>query len=130
MTTTPTITPGLKFFNEHMQYVMANDIAGMVANTYTEDAKFYSTFPFLDTPPPNVFQGREEIIKAQKTIFERQGKIQADPPYNFIENEEFISFQIKITSPNTGKWIVTDVWAMRDGKIAHQFVLGDKIGDN
>ena len=49
-----TITPGRQFFNEHMEYIAAKDMAGMVTNTYTEDAILYNPFPFLDTPPPNV----------------------------------------------------------------------------
>ncbi len=127
--TTTRVTPGRKFFDEHMQYVAANDIAGMVNNTYTEDAVFYNTFPIINSPTPNIIRGREEIINAQKAIFEQQGNIKAGEPYNFIEDGDVISFQIEVTSPNTGKWKIADVWLMRDGKIARQFVLADRIVD-
>jgi hypothetical protein len=41
---------GKAFFDRHMQYIMANDVEGMVKDTYTEDAILFNAFPFLETP--------------------------------------------------------------------------------
>lgn len=114
-------TPGRQFFDEHMQYIIRKDMAGMVKNTYTEDAILYNAFPFLDTLPPNVIQGQEELIKVFEAYLNYQGDIQVDSLYNFLETEDVISFQATITSPKTGKWAVGDAWLMQDGKIARHF---------
>ncbi|HEY9873905.1 MAG TPA: hypothetical protein V6D12_10740 [Candidatus Obscuribacterales bacterium] len=122
-------TPGRKFFDEHMQYIVAKDMAGMINNTYTEDAILYNAFPFLDTPPPNVIQGREELIKVFNAYLDYQGEIQVDSLYNFLETEDVISFQATITSPKTGKWAVGDAWLLQNGKIARHFGFAHRLGD-
>jgi hypothetical protein len=124
-----TTTLGRNFFDEHMQYIVAKDVAGMIDNTYTEDAILYNAFPFLDTPPPNVIQGPEELKKVFKAYLDWQGEIQVDSLYNFLDTEDVISFQAVITSPNTGKWAVGDVWYMQDSKIARHFGFAHKLGD-
>ncbi|KST65710.1 hypothetical protein [Mastigocoleus testarum] len=113
-----TNTAGRKFFDEHIQYLLVKDVAGMVKNTYTQDAILYNAFPFLDTPPPNVIKGQEELIKVFNAYLDYQGDIQVDSLYNFLETEDVISFQATITSPKTGKWAVGDVWLMQGGKIS------------
>lgn len=122
-------TPGRKFFDEHMQYIVAKDMAGMINNTYTEDAILYNAFPFLDTPPPNVITGSEELIKVFNAYLDYQGEIQVDSLYNFLETEDVISFQATITSPKTGKWAVGDTWLLKDGKIARHFGFAHRLGD-
>ncbi len=129
MTSTPTITARSKLFEQHMQYVAAKDIVSMVNNTYTENAIFYHTLPVFDTPTPTLIQGREQIIKALQFISDKQGDIQVGEPYNFIETENFLAFQIEVKSPNTGKWSFSDLWLIQDGKIAGYFVFVCKLGD-
>lgn len=118
---TITKTAGQKFFDEHINYLMTGDVEGMINNTYTEDAILYNAFPFLDSPPANVIQGRPELIKVFKAYLDYQGEIQVDSLYNFLETEDVISFQATITSPKTGKWVVADIWLMEGGKIARHF---------
>lgn len=120
-------TPGKQFFDEHMKYFASGDMAGMIKDTYTEDAILYNAFPFLDTPPPNVIQGQEELIKVFEAYLEYQGEIQVDSLYNFLETEDVISFQATITSPKTGKWAVGDAWLLRDGKIARHFGFAHQL---
>lgn len=124
-----TTTPGRKFFEEHIQYLLAKDIPGMIKNTYTEDAILYNAFPFLDTPPPNVIKGQEELIKVFNAYLDYQGDIQVDSLYNFLETEDVISFQATITSPKTGKWAVGDVWLMENSKIARHIGFAHSLGD-
>ena len=125
-----TIKPGRQFFDEHMKYIAAKDMSGMVTNTYTKDAIFYNPFPFLDTPPPNVIKGSEELIKVYDAFLEYQGNVQLDSLYNFLEIEDVISFQAVITSPKTGRWSVGDVWIMQNGKIARHFGIAHKLEDS
>jgi len=121
---TATITPGRQFFNEHMEYVFRKDFAGMVADTYTDDCVLIHNFPFFDSPPPYTVRGKQAIIDAETTIFEHQGDIEAGEPFNFVEGDDFIAFQIIVTSPHTGRWLINDYWDLRDGKIARYFAYG------
>ncbi|MDJ0730918.1 MAG: nuclear transport factor 2 family protein [Crocosphaera sp.] len=120
---------GQKFFEEHINYLTTGDVEGMVNNTYTEDAILYNAFPCLDTPPPNVIKGREELIKLFKTYLAYQGEIQVDSLDNFLVTEDVISFQGTITSPKTGKWVVADIWLMDAGQIARHFGVAHRLGD-
>jgi predicted SnoaL-like aldol condensation-catalyzing enzyme len=122
-------TPGRQFFDEHMEYIAKQDMAGMIKDTYTEDAILYNAFPFLDTPPPNVVQGQESLIKVFKQYLDYQGEIKVDNLYNFLETDDVISFQAVITSPKTGQWVVGDTWLLRDGKIARHFGFAHQLGN-
>jgi hypothetical protein len=126
---TITTTPGRQFFDEHMKYIVAKDMAGMIQDTYTEDAILYNAFPFLDTPPPNVITGTKELIKVFESYLEYQGEIEVNSLYNFLETEDVISFQATITSPKTGKWAVGDTWILRNRKIARHFGFAHRLGD-
>lgn len=114
-------TSGRQFFEEHMQYIKNKDMAGMVKNTYAEDAIVYNAFPFLESEPPNVIQGQEKIIQFFDAYLDYQGNLQVDSLYNFLATEDVISFQGTITSPKTGRWAVGDTWLMRNSKIARHF---------
>ena len=122
-----TTTPGRKFFEEHINYLMTNNVEEMVNKTYKEDAILYNAFPCLDAPPPNVLKGREELIRLFKIYLDYQGEIQVDSLYNFLETEDVISFQGAITSPKTGKWAVGDIWLMESGQIARHFGFAHKL---
>ena len=114
------------FFDEHMRYVLSGDLDAMVRNTYHEDAVLYHNFPFFDGEPPYVAEGHDAIIATETTIFapENQGKIEAGEPFNFVGRDDFIGFQIFVTSPKTGRWLITDNWMIRDGKIAVYYAMG------
>jgi hypothetical protein len=124
------IMPRHEFFEEHMQYITARDMVGMVTNTYTEDAIWYNPFPCFDIPPPNVIQGREELIKCFNTFLEYQGDIQLNSFYNFFETEDVISFQATIKSSKTGEWAVGDIWLMSNHKIARHFAFAHRLVNN
>lgn len=124
---TTSTTPGRQFFDQHMEYIGAKDMAGMIRDQYTEDATLYNAFPFLDTPPPNVITGRENLIEVFEKYLEYQGGIEDVYLYNFLETEDVISFQATFTSPKTGKWAVGDTWLMRDGKIARHFGFAHQL---
>lgn len=120
------------FYEEHMQYVGAQDIATMVNSTYDEGAVLYHNFPYFEGPAPYLHEGKAEIIRAHLTIFspENHGAIKAGAPFNYIEEEgeSTIFFQIPIETPNRGNWVNTDFWILRDGKLYRQYVFGTRVG--
>ena len=120
---------GKQFFDRHMAYIGAKDIAGMVKDNYTEDAILYNAFPFLDTPPPNIITGQDALIKAFEQYMEYQGEIQVTSLWNFLDTPEVISFQATFTSPKTGNWAVGDIWLMRGEKIYRHFGVAHRLGD-
>lgn len=120
---------GKKFFDRHMEYIVAKDMAGMIKDTYTEDAALYNAFPFLDTPPPNVITGHDTLIKVFEQYLEYQGEIQVTSLYNFLDTPEVISFQATFISPKTGNWAVGDTWLMRGEKIFRHFGFAHRLGD-
>lgn len=119
------------FFDEHMRYVLAGDIATMVDETYTDDAVLYHNFEYFPGPPPYTHHGKQAIIDAQRTIFSpaNHGAIGAGEVFNLIGGPDFLFFQIPIQTAHRGRWQNTDLWVIRDGKLAYQFVFGYRIGD-
>ncbi|OGA47529.1 MAG: hypothetical protein A3F74_00145 [Betaproteobacteria bacterium RIFCSPLOWO2_12_FULL_62_58] len=106
---------------------MAGDIAGMVNNTFHDDATYYHNFHFFDSPPPYVLSGKENIIKAMSVIFERQGKMRVGEVLDWSESDNHIALQILVTSPNTGSWLITDFFGLRDGKVFEYFGYGRQL---
>ena len=118
---------GKAFFDKHMEYIGANDMAGMVRDTYTPDATLYNAFPFLELPPPNVITGTDALIDAFTKYLDYQGEIGVERLYNFLDSEEVISFQAVITSSKTGKWAVADTWLMKGEMIYKHFGVAHKL---
>lgn len=121
------MTKGRQIFEEHMEYVKNKDFEGMVNDTFTDDAVLYHNFPFFDSPPPYVVKSKKAIIEAEIAIFERQGDLEVGEPQNFSESDDHLCYQIEINSPNTGRWMVTDFWYLKDGKIFQYFAYGYKL---
>lgn len=116
----------MQFFKEHMDYVNNGKLEEMVRETYWPDATLYHNFPFFPGNPPYVARGHDAIIQTEKTIFapNNQGKITAGEPFNFVADGNFIGFQIFVTSPNTGRWLINDAWVLRDNKIQTYYAMG------
>jgi hypothetical protein len=120
-------TPGRQFFDEHMAYIYAGDIDGMIDHQYREDAVLISPFDVLETPPPHIVRGREALKAFFHTYIGWQGAINVESLYDFAETEDAISFQAIFTS-HTGRWVVGDAWSMKDKMIAYHFSFAHKIG--
>lgn len=124
------ITPGRKFFDEHMKYIYAGKIDEMIDDQYTEDAVLISPFDVLKTPPPHVVKGNKALKEFFHTYIGYQGSIDVEKLYNFAETDDSIFFQAIFTS-KTGKWVVGDAWHMRGGltgKIDVHYSFAHKIG--
>jgi hypothetical protein len=121
-------TPGRKFFDEHMKYIYANDIDGMIDDQYTQDAVLFSPFDVVPgTKPPHVIKGNTALKEFFHTYIAWQGSINVEELSNFSETENSIFFQAIFTS-KTGRWAVGDAWHMTDGKIDTHYSFAQKIG--
>jgi hypothetical protein len=118
---------GKIFFDRHMEYIMANDVEGMVKDTYTEDAILFNAFPFLETPPPNIIQGHTALIDAFNKYLAYQGSINVISLYNFLDSDDAISFQATFSTANTGTWVAGDCWLMREEKIYHHIGFAHQL---
>ena len=124
---TASVTAGRRFFDEHMVYITAKDVDGMIDNQYTEDAVLVSPFDILDTPPPHIVRGSKALKDFFNKYLEWQGAIEVESLYDFAELDDSICFQAIFTS-KTGKWVVGDAWHMRDGKIDRHYSFAHNIG--
>jgi hypothetical protein len=122
-------TPGRQFFDEHMKYIYANDIDGMIDNQYTEDAVLFSPFDVLpNKPPPHIIRGRQALKEFFHTYVAWQGSINVVELNPFMETENSIFFQAVFTS-RTGRWVVGDAWHMTDGKIDTHYSFAYRAGE-
>jgi predicted SnoaL-like aldol condensation-catalyzing enzyme len=120
------ITPGRKFFDEHMVYIGNNDVDGMIDDQYTDDAVLISPFDILDTPPPHTVRGNKALKEFFHKYLDWQGGIEVESLYNFAELNDSIVFHAIFTS-KTGRWVVSDAWHMRDGKIDRHYSYAHKL---
>ena len=119
-------TPGRKFFDEHMAYISAKDVGGMVDAQYTQNAVLISPFNILDTPPPHIVRGNQALKEFLGKYLDWQGEIKVESLYNFAELDDSITFHAILTS-NTGRWVVSDAWYMRDGQIDRHYSFAYKL---
>ena len=115
-----------EFFEEHMGYILRGERNKMIEETFWPDAVLYHNFPFFPGDPPYTARGHKEIIETEDIIFapENQGAVTVGEPFNLITEGNFIGHQIFVTSPNTGKWVITDVFVLRDGKVQTYYAMG------
>jgi hypothetical protein len=121
-------TPGRKFFDEHMQFIYANDIDGMIDAQYTQDAVLISPFDVVKgKEPPHIVKGNKALKEFFHTYIAWQGEIKVESLYDFAETDDSICFHAIFTS-HTGRWVVGDDWHMRDGKIDRHYSFAYKLG--
>ena len=127
------MTLARQFFEDHMRYIAAQDIATMVDKTYSDEAVLYHNFPYFPGNAPYIHRGKKDIIEAHKTIFapDNHGAITAvGDVFNFIEGIQdttSLFFQILIKSPTKGLFLNSDFWILENNKMKHQFVVGYKL---
>jgi hypothetical protein len=122
----PVVTSSLRdIFDRHMRYLAEQDIEGLVNATYTPDAVLVHNFPYFPGDGPWRHRGRQAIIDAQRTIFapRNHGPVLAGPAFEYFEHGNTIAFQLHVLSPTRGRWMNTDLWTIRDGLLAEQYVL-------
>ena len=105
-------SPGRKFYEEHLGYLTAKDVEGLVANHYNDDAVFIS----FDV----TVKGREALRDYFRTYLERLGTLTVMSTDKFAETEDSILLEATVTS-NLGTVRVYDAFVLRDGKISYHF---------
>ena len=122
-------SPGQTYFNQHVGFLMGNDLDSLVTQQYTEDAVLISPFDVLgEKKPPHILHGRDEIKNFLRRWLDFHGKSQFTSLTNFAETDNSIFFQAIFTS-NTGRWVVGDAWHMTDGMIDTHYSFAYRIGD-
>lgn len=109
MTTT---TPGHKFYEEQIDYLVAKDIGGLIDNHYNEDAVLIS----FDL----VVKGREALKAHFQDYLATLGHLEVKSTDKFRETEDTIFIEASVIS-NLGPAVVFDAWTLKDGKIAYHF---------
>ena len=125
------MTKDRQFYDEHMRYLAAGDIVGLINNTYHEDAILFHNLPYFEGPSPHRHQGREEIINAHLVFMrpDNLGAAQVGEMSNWIEDGDHICFQIPLTIPGDGTWVNTTMWVLLGGMLAREYVLRTRVAD-
>lgn len=125
---TPTVSTGAarRLFEEHLAYIMANDVDGMIDKQYTDDAVLISPFDILDSPPPHAVLGKPALKRFFRTYLDWQGEINIESLDDVAETEDSFNCQAIFTS-RTGRWVAGESWYLRDGKINRQYSFAHKL---
>ena len=125
----PSTSPARQFFDQHVGYLFRGEIDALMQEQYTEDTVSTSNFGVLDTPPPYIFHGREEM----KEYLSRWGAKYGESEWDFqfwLETENSIVFLATMTNPS-GSWAVNEIWhvvgGFPDGKIDLHYGSGYKF---
>ena len=126
--TTP--SPGQAYFDQHVGYLMRNDIDNLVKEQYTEDAVLISPFDVLDTSPPHTLRGRQAIKNFLQRWLSYHGKSEFTSLTNFVATEDSITFHSTMVS-QTGTWMLGEAWhlvgGLPRGKIDRHYGFAYKI---
>ena len=106
-------TKGRAFYEAQVDYLVRNDVDGLVKNHYHKDAVVVG-FDF-------VVRGEGELRPFFRQYLERLGSLTIESTDKFIETEDSIFFEATISTANLGRVHVFDVFVLRDGKITHHF---------
>lgn len=106
------VSPGRKFYDEQIAYLVANDVDGLVDNHYHEDASLIG-FDFVVT-------GREALREQFRNYLKMLGGLTLKSTDKFNETPGTIFFQATITT-GQGDVRVFDAFVIDAGKIKYHF---------
>ncbi|MEW5803034.1 MAG: hypothetical protein AB1847_13115 [bacterium] len=110
------MTPGEKFYQEHLAYLGKGDIDGLLRDHYHEDAQMV-TFEF-------VLKGREAIGKYLKEDAPKvTGKILGLSTDYFAESDDVIIYKASVQTEKFGIIKGDDAFYLKDGKIFRHIAL-------
>ncbi|MGH8009994.1 MAG: hypothetical protein ACREQ3_23615, partial [Candidatus Binatia bacterium] len=87
-----------QFFDQHMAYLTARELEGLLEAQYTEDAILITPFDVLDVPPPHIIKAGPAFIDFFSKWLDYHAGMTVDSLYDFAELEDSIFFQALITS--------------------------------
>lgn len=119
-------TSGRQFFDQHMAYLSARDLDGLIKNGYTEDAVLITPFDVLDVPPPHIIKAGPALIDFFGKWLDYHAGMTVDSLYDFAELDDSIFFQALITS-QAGKWVLGEAWHLAGDKIDVHYGFAHKL---
>src|SRR5438270_595238 len=105
------MTPGRKFYEEHLAYIHAKDFDGLIDHHYNDDAVFTSFFGSL--------KGREALREHFRTYLGSLGNLHVQLD-KLTETGETLLLETTVTTDG-GTIRTYDAFVLRGGKIAFQF---------
>ena len=106
------LTPGRRFYNDHVSYLEANDVEGLVNSHYNLDAEMIG-FDF-------VVRGHAALRQQFRRYLNSLGQLRLKSTDRFVETGDAIFFELTTTA-NQGDIRVYDVFVLKDGKISAHF---------
>jgi ketosteroid isomerase-like protein len=105
------ITPGRKFYDEHLAFIQAKNFDGLINEHYNEDAVFTSFY--------GTIRGREALREHFRTYLGGLGDttIQLD---KLAEGEDTLLIETTVYA-ETGQERTYNAFVLRDGKISYHF---------
>lgn len=121
-------TPGQQFFDAHVGYLYRNDIDGLLADQYADDAILISPFDVLeDAKPPHVIHNGPKLKEFFTKWLAYHGETNYTALYDFAELDDTVSFQALMTS-QTGNWVLGEAWHRNaEGKIDRHYGFAHKL---
>src|SRR5213592_1890078 len=105
------MTPGRRFYKEHLAYIHAKDFDGLIDHHYNEDAVFTSFFGCL--------RGREALRAHFKQYLGSLGELQVRLD-KLTETEDTLLIETTVAT-DAGSIRTYDAFVLRAGKVAWQF---------
>jgi SnoaL-like domain len=106
------LTPGRRFYNDHVSYLEANDVDGLVNSHYNLDAEMIG-FDF-------VVRGHAALRQQFRRYLNSLGQLRLKSTDRFVETGDAIFFESTITA-NQGDIRVYDAFVLKGGKISVHF---------
>ena len=110
--TSGTKTPGQAFYDEQVDYLIRNDVEGLIDHHYALDAELIG-FDF-------VVRGRDALKAHFRQYLQRLPGMRLVSTDKFRETEDALFFEATV-STDLGRAGVYDAFVLRDGKATHHF---------
>jgi hypothetical protein len=110
------MSKGMDFYNEHLAFMKAGDLDGLMAAHYHDDVELV-TFEF-------VLKGKEALKRYLAVDSPAQmGKVLGLRTLHFTESDDVIMFISEVNSEKMGYFQARDAYYLREGKIFRHIAL-------
>jgi ketosteroid isomerase-like protein len=105
------MTPGRRFYEEHLAYINDKDFDGLIDNHYNDDAVFTSFYGCL--------RGREALRQHFQTYLGSLGNLRVRLD-KLTETDDTLLLETTVTT-DAGTIRTYDAFVLRNGKVSYQF---------
>jgi hypothetical protein len=106
------VTPGRKFYDEQLDYLVARDVDGLIDQHYDNDAVLVG-FDFT-------VKGRDALKEHFRNYLKRLGHLEVKSTNKFREGDNFLFLEASVVT-DLGSVDVYDAMVLRNGKIIYHF---------